>query len=232
MNQNYNSMPPLVDEGYIERARKLGSAELCDGMKGLGIYRNGCMDSKIKPIDDQLKMIGTATTVETDNGDNLPIHIAIYQGKPGYVLCIDGKSFTENAYLGDLMGSAAKAIGFEGIVIDGLVRDKLGLKEMELPVFSNGYMQGTPAKKNPGKVNVPIKCGGIEVCPGDLIVGDYDGVTVVPRDRIEEVLLAAEAKLDYEEKRREKIAQYIKCKEEGKELPDLTPGWVKDMIKG
>lgn len=230
MSENYKELPPLVDERLINRARQFGTAELCDGMKDLGIERNGCMDAAIKPIDDGLKMIGTAATVETENGDNFPIHVAIYQSKPGYVLVIDGKAYTERTYLGDLMGGAAKAIGIQGIVMDGFVRDKAGLKEMGLPVYSRGYMQNSPIKKEPGKINTPVVCGGIKVQPGDLVVGDYDGVTVIPRDKIEQVLDAAEKKLDYEKKRRIAIAEYETCRKAGKPLPNLAPGWVLDML--
>ena len=230
MNKNYNELPPLLEEALIERAKKFGSAELCDGMKGMGVERDGCMDADIMPIDGNLKMVGTASTVETSDGDNFPIHVAIYQSKPGYVLCIDGKAYKERTYLGDLMGGAAKAIGIQGLVVDGYVRDKVGLKEMELPVYARGFMQRTPAKKGPGKINVPVCCGGVIVNPGDLIVGDYDGVTVIPRDKIEAVLDAAEAKTQYEEKRREMIGEYAKCRAEGKPLPNLAPKWVLDML--
>ena len=99
------------------------------------------------------------------------------------------------------MGAAAKAIGFNGIVCDGFVRDRLGLEELGMPIFSRGFMQRTPSKKGPGKINTPITCGGVEVHPGDLVLGDADGVTVVPKDLIEAVLEKAEEKLEYEKNR-------------------------------
>jgi regulator of RNase E activity RraA len=230
MYENYKELPPLIDEALIERARKFGSAELCDGMKGMGVERDGCMDADIMPVNENLKMVGTASTVDTTDGDNFPIHVAIYQSKPGYVLCIDGKAYKERTYLGDLMGGAAKAIGILGLVVDGYVRDKIGLREMELPVYTRGFMQRTPSKKGPGKINGTIRCGGVIINPGDLVVGDYDGVTVVPRGKIEAVLDAAEAKTAYEEKRREEIAEYANCRKEGKPLPNLAPKWVLDML--
>lgn len=231
MTEEYRDLPALVDPVLVQRALRLGTAELCDGMSGLGIERDGCMDAAIMPIDENLKMAGTAATVETKDGDNFPIHVAIYQSQPGYVLVIDGKAFTERTYLGDLMGGAAKAIGLNGIVIDGFVRDKVGLHEMGLPVYSRGFMQRSPAKKGPGSINCPIFCGGVKVNPGDLVVGDHDGVTVIPRDKIEAVLDAAEKKLAYEEKRREAIAEYERCRKEGLPLPNLAPSWVLDMLK-
>lgn len=229
--ENYNELPPLLDEGIIERASRFGSAELCDGMKGMNVLNDGCMAAAILPIEKHMKVVGTACTVETADGDNFPIHVAIYQGKPGYVLIIDGKACEERTYMGDLMGAAAQAVGLSGIVCDGFVRDRLGLEAIGLPIFSRGFMQRSPSKKGPGKINTAIVCGGVEVHPGDLVLGDADGVTVVPKSLIEAVLDKAEEKLDYEEKRRIKIAEFLKARDEGRELPDLAPGWVREMLE-
>lgn len=229
MSKNYFPLPSLIEKELIERASHFSTAELCDGMKDLNINRDGAMDSALMPIDGNLHMVGTACTVETEDGDNFPIHVALYQGKPGYVLLIDGKNYTERPYMGDLMGATAKAVGLNGIVVDGLVRDRIGLREMHLPVYSKGFMQRGPSKKGPGKINVPIMCAGVIVHPGDLVVGDYDGVTVVPREHIGAVLAAAEKKKTYEENRRIVIAEYANCRAEGKELPELAPDWVLKM---
>ena len=227
----YHPYPEALDASILERAAQFGSAELADGMKGLGIENDGCMDASILPVDENSRVVGTAVTVETQDGDNFPIHVAIYQGMPGYVLVIDGKGYTGKAYLGDLIGGAAKAVGLNGIVVDGMVRDRQGLKEMGLPVFSKGFMQRGPSKIGPGAINTPIVCAGAQVKPGDLIVGDSDGVSVVPRERIEEVVAAAEKKLQYEQKRRVTIAEFEACKAEGKPLPQLAPQWVLDMLE-
>jgi len=229
-NENYMPLPDLIPPEIIDRVSKLSTAQLSDGMNGLGIFRNGCMDASMMPVDSSMRVIGTAYTVSTEDGDNFPIHVAIYQGKPGYVLVVDGKAYTERAYMGDLMVGAAKAIGLNGIVLDGYVRDKEGLKELGLPVYSKGFMQRSPDKKGPGKINVPVYCAGVTVNPGDLVVGDYDGVTVIPRERILEVLEKAEKKAEYEVKRQETIENYAKCRKEGKELPDIAPAWVTEML--
>ncbi|MFR1800848.1 MAG: RraA family protein, partial [Faecalispora jeddahensis] len=150
----------------------------------------------------------------------------------GYVLVVAGKGYTERAYMGDLMGGAAAAIGLSGIVIDGYVRDKTGLAALDIPIYAKGFMQRSPDKKGPGEINTVVTCAGVKVTPGDLVVGDYDGVTVIPRGRIEEVLTAAEKKEDYELKRRDAIANYRKCREEGRELPNLAPAWVTEMLQG
>lgn len=225
----YNPLPSLISEELIQKASKLSSAQLSDGMKGLGIIGDGCMEADILPVSDSMKVIGTACTVSTNNGDNFPIHVSIYQGKPGYVLVIDGKGNEEHAYLGDLLTSAAKAVGLNGMVVDGFVRDKGTLIDMNYPIFAKGFMQRGPNKKEPGELNTEINCGGICVQPGDLILGDYDGITVVPRNMIEIVLENAEKKNNYEIERRKLIEEYNKCKAEGKEVPDLAPQWVNDI---
>ena len=227
---NYNSLPELVPQELIDRVKKLSPAQLCDGMESLGIERNGCMDADLMPLDETKILIGTACTVDTEDGDNFPIHVAIYQGKPGYVLVVAGKGYTERCYMGDLMGSAAEAVGLNGIIIDGYVRDKVGLANLSIPVYAKGIMQRSPAKRGPGEINTIVTCAGVKVTPGDLILGDYDGVTVIPRDRIEEVLAAAEKKDAYEAKRRDTIAEYVRCKNNNEPLPELAPAWVTDMI--
>lgn len=229
--KDYNPLPPLIPPDLLKRAKGFGSANLCDGMKGLGIPSDGCMEASMVPLDAQLTMVGTACTVETHDGDNFPIHVALYQGEPGYVLVVDGKGYTGTAYMGDLMISSAKAIGFEGVVVDGCVRDQQGIEEMKFPVFAKGLMPRGPGKKGPGKINTSVTCSGIVVNPGDMVVGDCDGVVVVPRDRIAEVLDAAQAKLDYEVQRREAIAEYLRCRIAGEPLPNLAPGWVLQMLE-
>ncbi len=227
---DYHPLPDLIPQALLDQVKKYDTAQLCDGMKTLGIEREGAMDASLLPIDDKKRMIGTACTVDTANGDNFPIHVALYQCKPGYVMVIAGKGYDGKAYLGDLIASAGEAIGLAGMVVDGCVRDKPGLAALEMPVYAKGLMQRGPGKKDPGGINVPVVCAGVTVNPGDLVVGDYDGVTVIPRDRIEEVITETAKKDEYENKRRKVIAEYACARKENKPLPDLTPGWVKDML--
>lgn len=229
-NSNIHPFPELLSDEIIERATRLNPALLCDGMKGLGIPMEGCLEASIMPVDSSMKVVGTAMTVNTDHGDNFPIHVATYASKPGYVMVIDGKGCTERTYFGDLIMGSAKAVGIKGMVIDGYVRDREGCIELGLPVFAKGFMQRGPLKKGPGEINVPIKCGGVQVNPGDLVVGGADGVTVVPRDRIEEVLEKAEEKLAYEEKREKTINDYEQAISNATEPPQLAPQWVLDML--
>ena len=228
-----NPSAPLIDNETIERVKKLSVPLLLDGVKAakLDIVNDGCMEAEINPVDVSMKVVGTALTVETSDGDNFPIHVASYsQEGDGYVMVIDGKGYSGRAYLGDLIMGACQAAGFEGIVIDGYTRDKEGCSELGFPVYSMGSMPRGPIKKNEGNINTTITCAGVKVAPGDLVVGDADGVCVIPREYINIVLEEAEKKLAYELKRRVVIEQYRKAKQDGSPRPVLAPSWVLDML--
>ena len=232
MPKNNKNFPDLIPREFLERAKRLNPALLCDGMKGMGIPMDGCMEAAIMPVnpDPGISMVGTALTIDTDMGDNFPIHVATYASEPGYVMVIDGKGYKERPYFGDLIMGAAQAVGVEGMVIDGYCRDKQGCIDLKFPVFSRGILQRGVIKKDPGKMNVRIQCGGITVNPGDLVVGGADGVTVVPREHIPAVLAKAEEKAAYEASREDAIASYKRAKAEGAKLPQLAPQWVLDML--
>ncbi|RAS82724.1 S-adenosylmethionine--2-demethylmenaquinone methyltransferase [Priestia endophytica] len=221
-----SKLAPLLSMDIIERAESLNTTLISDAMGC-----TGSMDYKIKPVASGMKVVGTALTVSLRPGDNLFLHQAIYDGKEGYVLVADGKGHTTNAYLGELMAGAAKAIGIEGIIIDGLVRDKETLSESAFPIFAKGFIPNGPLKDGPGELHKPISCGGVSVVPGDLIIGDDDGVVVVPKDKIEEVLSKAEKKLDYEKTRLESIAAYEKARTEGRPGENIQPHWLREQMK-
>lgn len=229
-----NKCAPLLPEEVIRRAKNLNVPLLLDGVKAakIDIPNGGCMDMQIGPVDRGMTMVGTALTVETDNGDNFPIHVASYIFEAeGYVMVIDGKAYDKRAYFGDLIMGACQAVGFEGMVVDGCTRDRDGNIELGFPVYSRGFMPCGPIKKNEGNINTPIMCGGVKVAPGDLVVGDSDGVCVIPKEYIEVVLEEAEKKQVYEDDRERTIAEYRRCKARGDELPQLAPQWVLDMMK-
>nr|WP_264741179.1 RraA family protein [Cytobacillus firmus] len=218
---------PLLSQEIIERAKKLNTTLISDA---LGC--TGSMDYKVKPVSSGMKVVGTALTIEMRAGDNLFLHQGIYCGGEGYVLVADGKGHTGNAYLGELMAGAAKALGLEGIVIDGLVRDKEMLSNIGLPIFAKGFIPNGPFKDGPGAINIPISCAGVTVHPGDLIVGDEDGVVVIPKEKIENVLVKAEAKLKYEEKRLQTIASYEERRKQGDtDRISIAPEWLAEKIK-
>jgi 4-hydroxy-4-methyl-2-oxoglutarate aldolase len=217
----------LLSLEVIERAKRLNTTLISDAMGC-----TGSMHHTVKPVAPGMKVVGTSLTVDLRAGDNLFLHQGIYCGGEGYVLVADGKGHTENAYLGELMARAAKAIGLEGIIIDGFVRDKEMLGEVGLPIFAKGFIPNGPFKDGPGAINTPISCAGAVVHPGDLIIGDEDGVVVVPKDKIEEVLHKAENKLEYEEKRLQTIANYEEKRKQGRtDGISIAPSWLEEKIK-
>lgn len=212
---NVDLHPPLLSEDIIERAKRLNTTLLSDAMGC-----SGSMDYTIKPVAPGMKVVGTAITVSMRPGDNLFLHKAINIGKSGYVLVADGKGHVANAYLGELMAEAAQVLGLEGIVIDGAVRDKEALGELNFPIYAKGFIPNGPHKDGPGELNTPISCGGVSVHPGDLVLGDEDGVVIVPRNRIEEVFAFAEKKAVYEEKRKQDIRNGA-----------VEPSWLKTKME-
>lgn len=229
-----NKCAPLLSAEIIERAKKLNVPLLLDGVKAanIEIANGGCMDASISPAARGMKVVGTAMTVESDQGDNFPIHVASYSvEEDGYVMVIDGKGYSGRCYFGDLIMGACQAAGFAGMVIDGYTRDRDGNIDLNFPVYSKGFMPRGPIKKNEGNINTAIFCGGVKVEPGDLVVGDSDGVCVIPKEYIETVLEEAEKKQIYEENRVKTILAYRKAKEAGTGLPQLAPQWVLNMLK-
>ncbi|WP_330502127.1 RraA family protein [Peribacillus frigoritolerans] len=221
------SKPPLIPKSIIERAKKFNTSLIADALYD---SNTGVMDHKIKPVSSGMKVIATAITVDMKAGDNLMLHQAIYAGSEGYVLIADGKGHKKNAYLGELMAGAALAVGLEGIIIDGFVRDKEALCELGFPIFAKGFTPNGPCKDRPGEINTKITCGGVTVHPGDLVMGDDDGVVVVSQVKIEDVFSKAEKKLAYEQKRLEEIAEYGSKRKKGVTTGNIEPSWLKNKI--
>jgi regulator of RNase E activity RraA len=137
-------------------------------------------------------MVGTALTVKSRDGDNLLIHRAIDMAGKGDVVVISNDSGGRNRSLaGAIMFNYTKARGVEGMVFDGPIRDMDNVSVMDWHIYATGFTPGGPYKTGPGEINVPISCGGISVNPGDIILGDMDGVIVIPRQDAAAVLKAA-----------------------------------------
>jgi 4-hydroxy-4-methyl-2-oxoglutarate aldolase len=165
----------------IALARKLGAATIHEAAG-----RIGALPSAIKPVDSSMRVAGPAFTVHVPAGDNLWIHRAIYQASPGDVLVVYTSGGREWGYWGDIMNNAAIAHGLAGLVIDAGVRDSSELKGMDLPVFSNGLCIRGTIKDYEGTAwtNEPVLIGEVIVKPGDLIVGDADGVAAIPANQV------------------------------------------------
>jgi len=179
------SRPP---KALIEGFSGIPVANIADNMN-----RMSCMDAKIRPIND-VPLLGPAFTVKVRPGDNLMLHRALDLAQPGDIVVVDAQGDLSNSIMGELMALWAKQRGIGGFIIDGAIRDIGALKRMGLPIYAAGVTPAGPYKDGPGEINVPVACGGVVVHPGDILVGDEDGIVVInPRDA-EELLETSRAK--------------------------------------
>lgn len=163
------------------------------------------MSHEIKPVWSVPSMVGTAVTVKTYPGDNLMIHKAITMTEPGDVLVVDANGYCEAGLVGELLSLSCKTNGLNGIVIDGAVRDVPEIANLKFPVYSCGVSPKGSYKGHPGSINVPISCSNLPVEPGDIIVGDQDGVARIKPENAQNVLADATAKLDAEQELQDQI---------------------------
>lgn len=182
--------------------------------------RRGTLGGRIQPLARTMKVAGPAFTVEVRPGDNLMIHAALALAKPGDVIVVDGKGDLSCALTGALMAAHAQKAGIAGFVIDGAVRDTDECARGSFPIFAAGANPNGPLKNSGGRINWPVSLGGTTVNPGDLIVGDADGVVVVPRELAAEIVGAAQAKVDAEAERMKAIGR-----------GELVQGWVAEGLK-
>lgn len=183
--------------------------------------RRGTLDGRIAPLAPGMRLAGPAFTVEVRHGDNLMIHAAMALARPGDVLVIDGKGDRTCALMGSIMMNACRKLGLAGVVLDASVRDTEELRELGFPVYAAGANPNGPTKFVPGRINWPVSCGGVAVRPGDLVVGDADGVVVIEREKAPSLLEAAARKVAEERKRLDDIAT-------GK---DIRPKWLDGALR-
>ena len=183
--------------------------------------RRGTMHGRIAPVSPEMKCAGPAFTIEVRPGDNLMIHTAMTMARPGDILVIDGKGDRTCALMGAIMINACKQLKIGGVVIDAAIRDSLELRELGFPVFAVGANPNGPTKFVPGRINWPVSCGDIAVRPGDLVVGDADGVVVIEREKAASMLEPAAKKVADETARIAGIKQ-------GK---DLRPKWLEGSLR-
>jgi len=178
-----------VDAGTVAKFRELPVANISDNMS-----RMTSGGPSLRPIHKKNVLADPAFTVKTRPGDNLMIHKAIDIADPGDVIVVDGGGDLTNSLIGELMAAQAEKRGIAGIVIYGSIRDYDTLHAGTFPVFAAGVTHRGPYKDGPGEINVLIAIDGMVIAPGDLIVGDGDGIVCVPFEVTEEVLKATQAK--------------------------------------
>lgn len=163
------------------------------------------MDPSVKPVCEEYTVCGRAFTVKMPAGDNTAVLRAIREAGAGDILVIDSGGQTGKSIAGEFVIGLARALRLGGIVTDGSVRDIAGVKKTGFPVFCAGITPSASVKNGGGRVGLPVKCGGVTVAPGDIIIGDADGVVAVPLEDCEKFLALARAKMDSDEARAEKF---------------------------
>jgi RraA family protein len=152
----------------------------------------------IRPFSRRARLVGRALTVRTAVGDNLFIHKALDEVFPGAVIVVDGGGFDGRALIGEIMAAIAKSRGAAGFVIDGAIRDVERISADDFPVFARSAIHLGPYKNGPGAINVPVDVGGMMVNPGDIVVGDADGIVAFSPDIARDLLAATKKQADKE----------------------------------
>jgi len=162
------------------------------------LLRLSCMRHEIKPFND-LPLLGVAFTVKAPAGDNLVLQKALDLAKPGDIIVVDGEGCKDRSLMGEMMIDYATRRGIKGFIIDGAVRDTNALKNASIPLYASAVAPQGPYKNGPGEINVPIACGGQVVFPGDILIGDEDGIVVIRPQYADELVELAIKKHKEEE---------------------------------
>jgi regulator of RNase E activity RraA len=210
-----NPRPSEIDPALLEAFRGLPTPIVSDNMARM--YAGG---PGLRPYYRGSPMLGVALTVRARPGDNLMVHKAIDIAKPGEIIVVDAGGDLTNAIFGEIMLRWSVKRGVGGIVIDGAIRDSDVLVSGDFPVFARGVTHRGPYKDGPGEINVPVVVGGQPVAPGDIIIGDADGILAIPRNDAKEV-----AKLAQEQFARE--ASILKSIADG----TVDRRWVDDLLR-
>ena len=183
------------DPKLVEAFRGMPVANIDDNMG-----RTAAVHQSIRPLN-KVPLVGVAFTIKVPQGDNLMFHKAMDMAQPGDVIMIDAGGSVDRAIFGELMATYCRSRGIAGIVCDGAIRDCDGLSKMtDFAVYAKGVTPNGPYKNGPGEINTPVVIGGKLVHPGDIIVGDADGVIIISPEDAEEIAAATYATMKKEEK--------------------------------
>jgi regulator of RNase E activity RraA len=202
------------DPALVEGFRGAATGHVADALG-----RSAALDHRVKPVAPGMAFCGVAVTVKARPVDNLVVWKALELAQPGDVLVVATGGHLGHSTWGDLTSRVAAARGLAAMVTDGAVRDVDGIVESGLAVFAAAVTPNSPQKDGPGELNVPVACGGQVVQPGDILVGDGDGVVVVPRDGAEAALAEVRRIREYEKRRLAAIA-----------AGELLPDWVDRLL--
>jgi len=206
---------PRPDSAHVKAFAGLSSGWAADANG-----RRGAIDHRLRPVTTVRPFAGVALTVATAPNDNLLAYAAVTVAQPGDVMFIATENFDGAAVIGDIFGGFAHNKGVTAVVTDGLVRDLDGLEALGLPVFARGVSPNSPQKNGPGEIGGAINLGGLRIESGDLVVGDRDGVVVIPRGEVPAAVAA--------------LAE-IRLKEESAEraIRDgvTEPGWLAETLQ-
>lgn len=185
---------PRPDKELVEQFRGMPVANIDDNMG-----RIAAVDSAIVPMNGS-PLLGTAFTIRMPQGDNLMFHKAMDMAQPGDVIMIDAGGSVDRAIFGELMVNYCRSRGIAGIVCDGAIRDRDGIGKLtDFAVYAKGVTPNGPYKNGPGEINTPVVIGGKLVRPGDIIVGDSDGVIIIPPEHAADIAAATRATMKMEE---------------------------------
>jgi 4-hydroxy-4-methyl-2-oxoglutarate aldolase len=190
-----------ADAAVVKRLGVLGTSTVHEAYG-----RFGLMKPYLRPVWAGAEAAGTAVTVLVHPGDNWMIHVAVEQCKPGDILVVGCSADNTDGMFGDLLATSLMARGVVGLVIDAGVRDAKSLREMRFPVWSKAISAKGTVKATLGAVNVPVVCAGVNVVPGDAVVADDDGVVVVSRKDVGDVVAKGEKRAADEDGKRKQLA--------------------------